>query len=962
MKRPRPGRGYGMGIALSALWALLPAATTKADATTATTLTVRIEAGPLDQALTAFARQSGLQILFDSNVLANRHSTAISAQLEPEEALRRLLAGSGFYAEAVAPSTYVLKREAAPPKTATATTKALPEEDTDASHLPPVQVLGSLMRRGNWQTAAPISVITREQIDRSGMRSLFDLLRVQPSIDVTSRAELMASQPIVNYLYGGAAGAATLGMRGLGARATLILLDGRRIAGYGLTQSGSGLVVDVNDIPLDLVERIEILRDGASAMYGADAIGGVINIVLRQSFDGRQLALNYGVSGRGDTRRVGTAATLGGQVGAASVFLHAQSFQRDPLLGNQRDWYTRDLSHKGLYDLRTLYSFPGNYAYLDEKGQVQIRPMPGCTELADDGLCLLDEAKYTTLQTRQKGNSLLARLTRPAGDTAELYADLRLSRLDQAQQAAPIGFGFNLPAGFPGNPAPGPAMLFYSFNDVGPVRENTRSRTHALNLGMRGRDDRYEWNLAFSVQGNSVDDRIDGFLNTSDLLRRINDGSYRLGGPNPAATIAAISPPLHRQGRTRQFALAADGSGQLAQWPSGPLQLSLGLELRHLAVLDVPDPLLRSDDRPFGERSYVQRTSNNVLASYAELQLPLSQRFSAELGMRLDHSAATGSAFSPKLGLRWRASDVWLLHATAARGHRPPSELELQQPMQLSELRPLNVPQALLPCSQPSPTNDSNCTLEIISRNNLSLRAENSRSFALGTTIAGGERWRLSLDWIQIARDNEITPLPITYALQNPEQFPNLLRYDDKGQLSGLNVGLVNLGRTHTRSLDGSLQWSVWDGAAGSLSAHVDVTYLERRDVRVAPGASTTAFAGYDSSPRLRGRAGLDWTRAAWTASANANYVGSYRNATFAGDTESCVDLQSRPRYCTTPQFATVDLVLGYASPRRWNARLSIINALDHKPVYYGANAANYNDAFDDPVGRYFSVDLSYRF
>ena len=961
MKRPRPGRSYGMGIALGALWALLPAAAARANDNRAATIAVRIQAGPLDQALTAFARQSGLQILFDSSALADRRSPAVAAQLEPEEVLRQLLAGSGFYAEAVAPQTYVLKRVAAPP-VAASTGRTPAEGEIGASHLPPVQVLGSLIRRGDWQTAAPISVITREQIDRSGMRNLFDLLRAQPTIDVTSRAELMASQPIVNYLYGGAAGAATLGMRGLGARATLILLDGRRIAGYGLTQSGSGLVVDVNDIPLDLVERIEILRDGASAMYGADAIGGVINIVLRQSFDGRQLALDYGTSGHGDARRIGAAATLGGQIGAANVFLHAQSFQRDPLLGNQRDWYTRDLSRQGLYDLRTPYSFPGNYAYLDDKGQVQIRPMPGCTELSANGLCLLDEAKYTTLQTQQKGNSLLARLTRPAGDTVELYADLRLSSLDQAQQAAPIGFGFNLPANFPGNPAPGPAMLFYSFNDVGPVRESTRSRTHALNLGTRGRDEHYEWNLAFSIQGNSVVDHIDGFLNTSDLLRLINDGRYRLGGPNSASTIAAISPRLRRQGRTRQFALAADGTGQLAQLPAGPLQLALGLELRHLAVLDVPAELLRSDDRPFGERSYIQRTSSNVLASYAELQLPLSRRFSAELGARLDHSAATGSAFSPKLGLRWRASDSWLLHATAARGHRPPSELELQQPMQLTELRPVNVPEALLPCSQPAPTNGTNCTLEIISRNNVSLRAENSRSFTLGTTIAGGERWRLSLDWIQIARDNEITPLPIAYALQNPGQFPGLLRHDDKGQLSGLNVGLVNLGRTHTRSLDGALQWLLWNGANRSLSAHVDVTYLERRDVRVAPGAPTTAFAGYDSSPRLRGRAGLDWTHAAWTASANANYIGAYRNATFAGDTESCVDLQSRPRYCRTPGFATVDLVLGYASPRRWNARLSIINALDHKPVYYGANAANYNGAFDDPVGRYFSVDLSYRF
>lgn len=954
-----------MGFALSALWALLPVAATlpARAADTAAAVDIQIPPGPLDQVLTALARQSGLQLLFDAHALAERDSAGVSTRDTPAAVLQALLAGSGFRAEAVAPRTFVLK----PETSAAPAPPAEPAGDTPEpplSRLPPVQVLGSLMRRGDWDGASPISVITREQIQRSGMRNLFDLLRAQPSIEVASRAELMSSQPIVNYLYGGAAGAATLGMRGLGSRATLILLDGRRIAGYGLTQSGAGLVVDVNDIPLDLIDRIEILRDGTSAMYGADAIGGVINIVLRQSYDGRQLAMDYGISDHGDARRYGGAATLGGQAGNTNVFLHAQAYRRDPLLGDRRDWYSRDGSRRGLDDLRTLYSFPGNYAYVDDGGELQIRPMPGCVELAPDGLCLLDEAKYTTLQTRQEGSSVLARLNHPLNATTELYADVRLSQLHQDQQAAPIGFGFSLPSDFPTNPVPGrPAMLFYSFNDVGPVRESTRSRTHALNLGARGRSERLEWNLALSVQGNAVEDRIEGFLNVRDLLRVINDGDYILGGPNSAEAIAAISPRLHRHGSTRQQAFSADASTSVAQLPGGPLQLAAGIELRHLYVKDVPDPLLRSDDRPFGERSYIQNTSSNFLATYAELQAPLSAHFSAELGARLDRSNSTGSAFSPKLGLRWRVADAWTLRATGSRGRRPPNELELQQPSLLSAVRTLSVPKPLQPCTRPSPINATECSLEIVTRSNLALRAENSRTFTVGTTFGGGERWRLSLDWIQIARDNEITPLPLTYALQNPQRFPGLLRRDPSGSLSGLNVGLVNLGRTHTRGLDGALQWQLWNSAgAGEFSARVEATYLERRDVRIAPDAPTTHFAGYDSSPRLRSRLGLDWSRDRWSVSANLNYVGSYRNAAYAGDAESCVDLQSRRRYCTTPAFTTTDLVFGYTGGKHWSARLSVLNALDHDPVYYGINAANYNGAFDDPIGRYYSVDLSYRF
>jgi iron complex outermembrane recepter protein len=922
-----------------------------------------VGAGPLDQALTEFAHQSRVQILFDTRLVQQHRSAGVRARLPVREGLRMLLGGSGLSAEQVNANTYVLKAHAlAPPRRAPRAEPGARANAAATTELSAVQVTGSLVRRASLRGVAPVSVITREQIERSGLRSVVDLLRTQPSVDTVSRSEIMASQPAFNYLYGGATGAATLGMRGLGSRATLLLIDGRRIASYGLTQAGAGAVVDVGDIPLDLVERIEILRDGASVLYGADAIGGVINIILRKSFDGQAASVDYGVSGNGDAQRYGASATLGGQSGPGTLFLHASGFRRDPLLGSQRDWYTRDRRGEGLPDLRTPYSFPGTYIYFDRDGSAHIAPMPGCAAADISGsLCLLDEAKYTTLQTEQSGKALFLRAAHTVDETLELYSELRVAQLAQQQQAAPIAFGILLPPGNPSNPAEfGPALVYYSFSDIGPVRESTRATTRAFNLGAHGLAGDYEWNAAFSLQSNGVVDYIAGLVNPNSVLRRLESGEYILGGDNPRRVLDALSPRLQRRGNSAQAELAASASGPLTDLPGGAALLTFGAEVRRQRFTDEPDPLLRSEDRPFGNRSFVQRAIGSVAAAYAQVELPFTPAFSAEAGWRLDYSRDIATANSPRLGLRWQPVESLLLRATAAKGFRAPTPLELHQPTLFNGIEQVPVPATLQPCAQTDPLAPGECRLEVITRGNSQLRPETSRGHTLGMVLTLGQRASLSVDFFSIRRSNEVTTLPIAYALSHAAEFPDLLRRDKEGRLSGININLVNLGRTDTRGIDLGAQWQLADGAS-RLVARLDATYALRRDVRFTDDAGTTRFTGHDSNPRARARLGLDWTRGAWSLTANTTFVDAYRNTLYAGDTLGCVDQSRSQRRCRTPAFATVDLTGGYTAAH-WSIKLGIQNAFDRKPVYYGSNSANYNIYFDDPVGRFYSVQAGYRF
>ena len=141
-----------------------------------------------------------------------------------------------------------------------------------------INVTGTNIKRVDTETAAPIETITREDIQASGLQTIAAVVQ-----SITANNNGTISNAFVN---GFGAGASGVSLRGLGANNTLVLLNGRRLAVYGLADDGQRSFVNLNQVPFDAVERIEILKDGASAIYGSDAVAGVVNIILREQYTG----------------------------------------------------------------------------------------------------------------------------------------------------------------------------------------------------------------------------------------------------------------------------------------------------------------------------------------------------------------------------------------------------------------------------------------------------------------------------------------------------------------------------------------------------------------------------------------------------------------------------------------------------------------------------------------------------
>lgn len=305
---------------------------------------IDIPAGNLAQALERLGEQTGVLITYAPGLVQGVRVSSVSGQLAPGDALRRLLEGSGIQAEAVNDKTFVLKRAATP--------SAAPRPSTPAQRAPAaseVQQLGGLTVTGTrirgGETPSPVITIGSERIREEGFTDLGDVMRSIPQNYGGGQNPGVTAGAWQGGMYNqNVTGGSAANLRGIGQDATLTLLNGRRMSYGGYDQA-----VDISSIPVEAVERMEIVTDGASAIYGSDAVGGVVNVMLRRDFDGVAVSARYGEATQGGlatreyTATAGTAWSTGGLI---ATFKKAEN---DPIFADQRD-YTQQM-----YDPSTLY-------------------------------------------------------------------------------------------------------------------------------------------------------------------------------------------------------------------------------------------------------------------------------------------------------------------------------------------------------------------------------------------------------------------------------------------------------------------------------------------------------------------------------------------------------------------------------------------------------------------------------
>jgi len=902
-----------------ALLAPLPAI--GADA--AGTVDYQVAHGPLAQALREWSRQGGTPLLFDARELAGLDSAGISGAWTPEAALEKLLLGLPVRLSRSPGGIFTVRRAAAqerasrpPPPTppARAPEPAMPAE----VELAPVHVTGSRLPRTSLQATMAVDVLEREDIRRSGYGSLFDLLRHLPGMN--GHPPVDASRDGDSPYLPGAAAAAT-SLDGMGPRATLFLVNGRRLPRYPMVSLRQGALTDLGSIPLSFVERIELVRGGASAIYGADAMAGVVNIVLRDHADGPEAMLQTGISNQGDGAQYRMQAATGRSGEGDDWFLGIDLQRADHVAGDRRDWHRERQRYPIGLLTRDGYYLP---AYQCPSG------------MREDSGCWYDSARPRSLQPATSTAAAYAHWRHDAGDGLHAYAELRASHARQRYELGPTAAALRLGGG---------DLINHVFQEGGIVRPTIRSLEIDLAAGIgRDRGDS-GWDAGLGRQRSATTLTTEGAVRTARLFDAVADGYFPGFTPLDPALRDDLFPTTRNRGRTDQWLAWWGTRRALGRLPGGAAQLASGIDLRHETWTSRPDRLLEEGELALGLPTERRRLSRQSSAAYAELGLPLAAPLRLDLAARLDHDAGDLS-FSPRAGLRWNVSPAWSLLLSASRGYRAPSLFERRRPPGYFGTEAVAWSPALPTCAHPA---DDACLVDVQVIENAGVEAETSRNQSLGALWNPRPDLSLSLTHNRVELHNEILALRPADAGWNAATW--LL--DDNGRLQSLRLYFDNIGRTVSRNwvLHGDYLHAA---GAGQWRLSLDAIHQQTLRRRERVGGRWIDLRGH-ATPGTAATASLQWQGTRWGSALHARYTGSTHAWQPGG---ACPAPQRGNGQCSNPAQLRWNLHLDRRIGPRFTAALDILNLLDTKPVNYLPGNGGLATGQDDPLGRYFQLTL----
>lgn len=892
-----------------------------------------IPAGSLRDALNQFATQSDQQILFAGDVVAGRTTPGLAGRFAPRDALDRLLAGSGISWSQGRPGVIFLRR----------TTETLASVEP-VTALEDVVVTGTLLKRSG-DLASPVIVLDRDALDRRGFGTVAEILTDLPQNYAGSGTPIV--QMTASDRQGSNAVNATgVNLRGLGPASTLTLVNGRRVAGTGFR----GEFGDVSALPSAAVERVDVLLDGASALYGADAVAGVVNVVMRKAFNGQESRARVSFAEGGAEDAI-VSHLAGRSWSTGSAYLSYEYQSSNPLSSLDRNYTaTGDLRPFGGTDHRALYSVPGNILTFNAAAgayvaQYAIRPnASGTAQTAADfvagGSNLQSISRGVDLTPSLERHSAYGRVRQSIGDRLELTADVRYNRRTyEFAGAASIGV-FNVTRSNPYFVSPTGAashIIGYSFlRDLGNTRQTGASESLGVTAGATY-DLGSSWSLdsylaVAEERGNgAVRGRVNSrFLNEAlgtiaddpaTSYRAAVDGYFNPFGSGTANSRAVLDfigsgfTESHDRSRAKSANLLAQGP--LIRLPGGEIQLAVGAQIRQ-DTFDTRTLTFAAAASPVA--ILTPQAERTVSAVFAEARVPLVGPDNARPGIRsLELSIAAryedyddfGSTTNPKFGVVWSPVEDLALRASWGTSFRAASLPQIHDAAVLSLTT--------------VPRGDGGSVLALYQYGgNADLKPETAETFTIGFDYRPRGRLNVSAGYFdtrftdriaQPATENlagvltdpalapfvtRVSPgtnaadLALVQSYINRPDFAFGTLYPATSYGAIIDGRWVNTGAVRVNGFDLSARYPFSVGEH-RITLDGSASYVLSYESQTTPTALVREVVDLIGYPvRLRSRIGAGWSRGDWSADLHWNHVGDYRDRLGARiDAWNTADLQA---------------------------------------------------------------------
>ena len=947
----------------------------------------------LADALRAVGGQASTNVFFEPRLVAAHQAPALDGRLTVAEALTRLLQGTGLTYRYLDDNTITIvpvlaaagesSRDtpeitpAAHGETAEETARpkiyhrfrlaqleqTTPGEARIASNVAPaidsdqeVVVTGSRLGRAKTEGPVPVQVYDRERIERSGQTTISDFLNTLPAVST--------STPENGGVF---AGQTTIQLRGLAQGTTLVLINGRRLQNGGATAYYGGYF-DLNNIPAAAVERIEIVPQGSSAVYGSDALAGVVNIILKKDFDGFQANAHYGAGSDIDDKSIDFA--IGQDWGRGSLSVIGSYYERSELQSTDRA-----ITSSPAYGPLTDRCSPGSVTSANGAA------LPGLSasfaaiaEGVTGRPTLGDFTAGTRNYCRQYGEgnvippaeraSVFASGIFELTDSVELFAELMYSHNEQATwYYYPAHINRLVPASNAFNPFGVDVLV--STKLISPETKRTYDGSGEFTrplIGARGQFAQdWKWEVAawesrdkseYVQTANSADPTAllaalassnpatalnmfsDVSLGSSDLLRSI----YR-----PAIT------------RMRGESQVANGfvQGSLFELPAGPVEVVLGGEY-------VRNKLIWNGDEVTSTFAY----DREATSFFSEVRVPIVGATNSQAGDKLAFTAAVryddysdfGSDVTPQYALEWRPLDTLLVRGSYAEAFRAPGLVQVYAP-----LRYFNGG-----CCVNDPLNGGASVLyDQVSGGNPNLKPERGESRSLGLVWSplSLEGLQTSLTYWELEQNDRATQnIPAQVYVDNPDLFPGRVQRDPiTNQITIIDVTFINFGEVRVKGVDFDVSYRIGSGA-GTFVPSLSLAEITEYKGAVLPNTPLTSRLGKADfeawAPRRKGTLALGWSLGSYSANATARYVSSYTDFQQLGPTTR--QLGDFWIYDVSGKYEIAGNGRFYDSAY---VQFAVVNVMNSLPPYSaaGSGTKGYDATQYDIRGRFLSLNFGLR-
>ncbi|MEO1117890.1 MAG: TonB-dependent receptor [Pseudomonadota bacterium] len=882
-----------------------------------------------------------------------------------------------------------------------------------------VVVTGSYIRRtSQFDSPSPIQNVDATQLESIGAKNIADVVQTL-TINTGSQNNPDA------FTQNSTVGTSNFNLRGLGVASTLVLLNGKRQVLTGLTTNDGLSFVDTSSlVPLIAVDNIEILKDGAAALYGSDAVAGVVNFRTRNDFDGFEFTGDYQfVSDEGDSSEYVLQALFGSQ-GERSSLVAALSFtERTPLS-------TAEKRLSRPQDDASVLGNPGSF-FLDLPISVQpfVNPVTGapvpfldpvaCSAVGgldqiavpnaggtglDLGTCGFDFGDFFNLipdETRWNG---FARGTYELTDSVQLVGEFGFARnrvIRGNSPSFPILTLPTVPANHPNNPLAGSPFggidLLFLGREIGnggsPAPTINELDTWRSAIELNGDlDNGWYWQLGFvgainesvnfteDTLAQEFQDALNGFGGSrcsgpTDPSAAPGVGpcqyfnpfaSSFFGSPNSQDVIDSFTAFQVLDTRSELTTIDAVVSGELFDMASGPASIAIGAQIRNEELAQDYNSLANQDRFAFVIGNPDFDGDRDVNAAFVELALPISDTFDLQLALRYeDYGGVIGSTTDPKIAGIFRPTDTFTARASFSTSFRAPSLFQVFGGS--TSLDQVN-----------DPITGGQFFASVRSSANPDLRPEESDAYNIGISYEPIENLVFDLDFWSFEFTDVIIQENFQAVLESSPQDPSrVIRAGDplNGPVLQINVGFVNASSVETNGFDFAGRYQ-WDTSAGIIQPFIEGTFVNKYDLEdplagSIDGAGRRNFSNFGTStPELRFNAGLGWLQGAHSANIFARYISDY------DDDQNCADgLAATGGDCDGARggFKEIDSWLSIDAQYSVDTAIlfdrevapvltfGVINATGEDPPQVFTNGG-FDSRVHDPRGRMFYVRLKQAF